>query len=952
MSQIIASPHSDVSVMTQNNLEPDHKSGVGFNYYPSGPIDWTPEIGNRLRSFFNEIKDEPKYRLIQEIPFQEPLRSEIRRFLVAVDAWQESNRDQDFSNELKTKILFGTCEGPSYAKELKRSKLASFIKSHGGEFFSQPRDHWIHDQWFEFPTDIGNVFNYQYLIPWREPDQEDYKWGAVPVKIDREALHKFRLCIRRLISDIEPRIIHPFEVLIKTSGSISLSKGQKKANWKAKKEKNQFASRIGVTQRCIIPVGPESYRDTVILEVNSLNRVNLIDYQTFEILSKLDGHIMLSDPDEVTRRYRKFKGADESYYVHRDLRKEGITKPRELLKVMLEELHARFPDAEAYRETCFYDDFAIRLSNGEIFYPSRGHGLGMANALTTLMQLGIMEMIRLFQDEESEILQEFKFLCINDDITVRLTSEDDVETYWNIEEKVLESLSLIRVPEKSFYLKDAFVLAERYYSRFYPNINNKRSYKYREFLNCMCCTNITQAKQIAISASISVGSLVLEKFLPEVVSYWGYEFFKDEYKYPISVGGWFSNKIGGVDLSLKMLDELPFKKELCKAFEACKHNSAQIRYKKTKDKVWLLSGWLNIHEIPERFHDIVNYLTDSEMISKFLRLSENPNLYLKAWVGLNKKRNLVFKKSKLNIGFEELCSEIVKTYRAQEFYPLEFMIKTRIQPKEIGELVVPDLYRAPSPFMSALALWAERPELADLPEDYSCLFSTDMVNHSAQNSELRFRLKTFVGERVIPLLGQMESNFYYTRDDSFTELYRSYKNPQAMCTISSLLDFRAMVPILREEYRNPDIKKKEEIFTRFLTFSEIIHFVQLKLNRREIRQYVQAIDRLYIHFESKQDILEKIAEEIIKAKEDKSGSFTDLAQITESRPYEKTTLQVKISDIEPIEVGPITEEKYPNIFALLEDDEDFNDLDDEVEASESGSLKSGDDPPEEDELTD
>jgi hypothetical protein len=66
----------------------------------------------------------------------------------------------------------------------------------------------------------------------------------------------------------------------------------------------------------------------------------------------------------------------------RDLTKEGLTKPRNLLKIMLECIKKRFEDFPVQPD--FFDTYCVLVDGGNV-YPPRGHGLGMANELTTLM---------------------------------------------------------------------------------------------------------------------------------------------------------------------------------------------------------------------------------------------------------------------------------------------------------------------------------------------------------------------------------------------------------------------------------------------------------------------------------------------------------------------------------------------------------------------------------------
>lgn len=55
----------------------------------------------------------------------------------------------------------------------------------------------------------------------------------------------------------------------------------------------------------------------------------------------------------------------------RDFKKEGLTKPRILLKLMLQGLKERFPECKAFEYPEFFDTFEIDNLEGDTI---RGHG--------------------------------------------------------------------------------------------------------------------------------------------------------------------------------------------------------------------------------------------------------------------------------------------------------------------------------------------------------------------------------------------------------------------------------------------------------------------------------------------------------------------------------------------------------------------------------------------------
>jgi hypothetical protein len=129
----------------------------------------------------------------------------------------------------------------------------------------------------------------------------------------------------------------------------------------------------------------------------------------------------------------------------RDIRKEGLTKPRILLKIMLEELKFRYPDLKAFECPEFWDSYIV-----DGVTPPRGHGLGMANALTTLMQIAIAQQAIEHSDQAINPT-ECDFAFYNDDFIASFDSEEAMEIFLANEQDVFLGLGLIMNKEKSFW---------------------------------------------------------------------------------------------------------------------------------------------------------------------------------------------------------------------------------------------------------------------------------------------------------------------------------------------------------------------------------------------------------------------------------------------------------------------------------------------------------------------
>jgi hypothetical protein len=94
-----------------------------------------------------------------------------------------------------------------------------------------------------------------------------------------------------------------------------------------------------------------------------------------------------------------------------------------LLKATLEVLADRYPDIEIYQYSDFYDEYNLKVDD-KIISLKRGHGLGMANSLTTLYQIVLHYLTLLEAEEQNEVMEgQCGILVFNDDFVAGIKSE-------------------------------------------------------------------------------------------------------------------------------------------------------------------------------------------------------------------------------------------------------------------------------------------------------------------------------------------------------------------------------------------------------------------------------------------------------------------------------------------------------------------------------------------------
>jgi hypothetical protein len=782
---------------------------------------WTQDLQMELLCFFQKITY--PFRVYEEIPFQDPLRSEIRRFLISLDAYIESPNPVIPYRD----ILYGATD-IKFAKRLKRIKRKSFETTWNVVHFELP------DWWNDVPAytikDIGDIFNYSYLIFFQE-DTDDYKFGFLPLDVKPNRLEQFKEALFELLPERSSfQKIEPIEILSQLSGSIGVQRGTLKhlPHYTMKDKYLSFSRRRHTCERSVIRVSPENCRDSILNDPGDLNTISLLDQQVMEMIRVLPGHIHLRDKEFVSKRLKTLD-RDYNLFLHRDIRKEGITKPRALLKAMLEVLHEVYPDIEIFGYTSFYDEYEIHI-NGELIHPPRGHGLGMANSLTTLMQLVIHAMI-LDELENDMPLINSSCLCINDDFVAGFNDLEDLEAYWDKEDEVMGELSILRQPDKSFHSYRRFVIAERYFCREVEY--EKTSYQLRELLLPLSCANVTHAKEYFIAAQTYVNSSLVPHYMSEIRSYWGYEFFPSEFIYPSKVGGWINEKINSVDMTLVLLDHLDLKSYVYRGFKA---TIRKLR-RPIKGEFYTppLMTLMGCPKIPKEHWDNFDILTYSQLNDKYGRiLSKSPRNFVNFWEKLYQVRQKEFK-IPFECTYDDLIIMIKSHYNTTQFYPSDSMI-LRYHPCNFRPGRISDPYLDPNPLMATVALY--NPDIQyPFRESYSIRFtnidSTTKKSLSLFSKEIERSLKS---EALNVLCTGKYHEVYYPSDGYKPE--EQYLNPVRIGEITALLNWGFGYPELRKNFEDPLVIEKKSIFGRLFSIEELIFITQKRLSRLTLKYIV------------------------------------------------------------------------------------------------------------------
>lgn len=532
---------------------------------PSIISDWSKTKGKKLVAECMSIFSVPLLNLDVLGKFPEAWRGEIGRFLLSLESY---NKFVKIPEAPKASEIFrySLLLGPKFPEVLKKLKLEclwlTLETGSLGEYEPQNifRPYKV--------GDISEVFNAAYLPNFLE-EVDDREYYKIPVSLDKTDEWIFKNKLSSLLPD-QIEIVDGREILLEVTGSSCGVKPTKIWKEKEKKSKNCFSSDPLNARRCVIPVKPGGYRDAVVFDLPTVNTVKWIDKQTLKVVENMPYNGMISDPRELKRTldhfYEKYQ-----FFLMRDIKKDGITKPRPLLIWALQVLKEKYREAEAFQYLDIYRELTL---DGE--YVPRGTGLGMANSLTTLIQITLFSLILdRICEEEPETVGKIGCLTYNDDFVVATEKEDLLESYWNYEDEILKQFNIIRNDKKSFRAKKAFVFLEEYYP---PSLNRKRVYYDREVRLCYACQNIAEAKYQF--ASLRLNEELTELLLPEVISYWGYEFFPEEKSLPLDYGGWIPYNHCGISYSLyAMLEQNDWDPKFHQVWESCRNNTPKFRSK-------------------------------------------------------------------------------------------------------------------------------------------------------------------------------------------------------------------------------------------------------------------------------------------------------------------------------------------------------------------------------------
>lgn len=633
--------YDEISFSSDIHNVPTRFKEIGQVISITGPTPYSRDVGEYL---YYSVKDN-KYPYIEfDYNLVKPeYRYNLKKFFLALDSYHESgvgifNPDEILRNSL---LL-----GPVYTKDMKDSRFQSFVDHVGGKTLSES-DPAIYKK--PVLGDISGFFNFRYLFFWTEETDSFMEYSFLPLVGKKSRLNLFKEFLKKDLPEIES-FPDAREILLKSSASSSLCNGKLSKGFitKTSTKSMGFARSIGKTKLVHIMKSPGEPREILILEIDALNTIQRFEQVSRTILSHYEENMMIKNKKLFLKKIDDFaeQGEDDSFYYYRDVKKDGLTKPRFLLKVLIEAIEEKY---DLKLPVDFFEELEVEYEK-ESYRPLRGHGLGTANGLTTLLYILLARFITT-NPVNSENQIEGSFLCLNDDFVGKFSTEEELESYIEEEDLLYQDFDLILSKEKCFSSTLGFLFCEEYLKgfRMRKSVTDILT-AYQPLLG----VNIAHAKML--SASLNPSTETVNKY----ISYWGFEFCPQEAYLPHTLGGWKSPLERGIDVSLMDLDYQPVINRL---FEASLVKvSKRDKYTKKINKFNLLAPSYLISLGVSQDHLLEIGVKTLQQWSQSSSI-KNPNLLNRYFWDLYEKRHQAFRKAKLSVIYENFVFSYNNAYK-------------------------------------------------------------------------------------------------------------------------------------------------------------------------------------------------------------------------------------------------------------------------------------------------
>jgi len=470
------------------------------------------------------------------------------RLKLHLDWWEETFRHRvlDPARLIRRNLL----EGPEFANEL--DDLIKYTYRWETGLCCMYSDNW--DSYREDTKGFDSFFPPSHLIPFRRPETDDiYLVLEDPPPLDDDLLLRYKAKVREFV---KPGKILPelddVDRLKLFGGTKTFDPSTLKS--RTRTEQRSHRPLIGTTDEFLFKYAfvqktAAEDRAAVLTSQETLNTMYLLKL-SLETVRDCPVDVMgVKDFSWLPR----WLGNDSYNYLMSDLRKCGLTFPRNLFNATMDVLEEYYPNSIFGLGKIAYANARINI-NGEWRPMTNGLNLGMMNEYVSFM-MGCL--VSLWLEEENYAAEA---LMYNDDQVLRFPKEiinnqqdmADVGLAWD---KFMERAGCSVHKKKPFW-SNRGVFLETYGNPQYSWKLYKTNTYVGNLFWALLATNIVEAKEYVAGVMDSLSDFYRERakeVLTTVITLWGYEFAPKEvsFSYPI---GWVRER--NEDSELTLLSEI------------------------------------------------------------------------------------------------------------------------------------------------------------------------------------------------------------------------------------------------------------------------------------------------------------------------------------------------------------------------------------------------------------
>jgi len=537
---IVNSPNKEqISILKQRCKSSNTSHDYEFVRYglPSGPVKFEEVKLERERLIKHFISN--GYTTCPYDKLSNNFRKHVAMLRASLDLWYELCGPGSMSRE---EIYFRCLsEGPAFSDWVKKSRSMT-LKYHSSETNTPIEEEYLLHGYKGYNSMISE----DYLIHWDDSDSvDDIKYAFIESKpIDEQG---FRKRVKKLFSDFrisECEFPEEYDMLGMQKAS-SMYDPVKKRSFLMREFWNDSVEAYGpyFARRTVVPVSSCNTRDTGVGDPSTILKVKQLNALSRVISERLP--YSANAPEELCNSRLK-RILKRNAFLHLDFKKFGLTFPRSLMNIMIEEIgNVSGIDIDHLLIKKFFVEI-----DGETYQTSRGTMLGWLDCINSLCVIAILHWI----SSEEEL--GFDFISFNDDVEISKYAVSDVPgTLELLRLAIVSELHSFDIPislSKTYGSRGSIFL-ERYahFSKSYQLDMYKEQLTVKAYTKSLCTEFPWQAKLFHAAAEQWTKN---EYATDRCIKTCPVEFRHEEASTSLWSGGWFIKKIDGLDNGITETD--------------------------------------------------------------------------------------------------------------------------------------------------------------------------------------------------------------------------------------------------------------------------------------------------------------------------------------------------------------------------------------------------------------